>query len=86
MVGKRKRKKNPTEPMVSRLYTEGQRVYGLRRPTAYLGVYVRSYVTLNNCWRNPAYVIKCDVDGKERSFQTCRDESKGVDDSFTIIK
>lgn len=80
-----KRKVNPTTPIVSRCYTEGQRVIGLRSPKAYHGVFVRAYATLNGTYRNPAYVIKCDVDGKERAFQGCRDESRGAE-GYTIIR
>ena len=74
----RPRKNNPTDVMVSRKYDIGQRVYGIRTPNAFAGELVRTYVTLNEGWRNPAYVVKCDVDGKERSFQMCRDETKPV--------
>jgi hypothetical protein len=62
-----KRRNNPT--LVPRNYEVGDRVIGKRSPIAYRGVYVRAYVTLNNGYRNPAYIVKCDIDGKERSFQ-----------------
>lgn len=57
------------EPVVKCKYTAGQRVVGRRFPVKYEGEFVRSYVTVNNGFRNVAYVVKCDFDGKERSFQ-----------------
>jgi hypothetical protein len=81
-----KRKVNPIGTMISRKYTVGDAVYGVRSPTAYQGVFVRSYVTLNNGWRNAAYIVKCDCDGKERSFQVLRAVAKNEPfaDYFTI--
>lgn len=64
--------------MTSRKYKVGDRVIGRRAPNEFKGTFVRSYVTINQniiSYRNPAYVIKCDNDGKERSFQTLR---KGI--------
>lgn len=72
-------------PMTPRSYKVGDIVYGLRAPTAHAGTFVRAYVTINNGWRNPAYVIKCDVDGKERSFQILRPQTKSVSE-YTVIK
>jgi hypothetical protein len=67
---KRKKKRNTIHsPMVSRKYKIGQRVIGKRSPNKYAGELVRTYCTLNNGYRNAAYVVKCDTDGKERSFQ-----------------
>lgn len=57
------------ETFVSRKYVVGDRVIGRRTPDQFIGTFVRAYCTLNNGYRNPAYVIKCDIDGKERSFQ-----------------
>lgn len=54
---------------VSRKYVIGDRVVGRRSPKEFTGTFVRAYCTLNNGYRNPAYVVKCDIDGKERSFQ-----------------
>ena len=77
---------NEIEPMIPRNYVVGQRVYGVRTPSAHRGEFVRAYVTLNNGWRNPAYVVKCDIDGKERVFQQLRpaDSTKKFPDYFTI--
>jgi hypothetical protein len=81
-----KRKVNETEPMIPRNYVVGQAVYGVRSPTAHKGVFVRAYVTLNNGWRNAAYIVKCNVDGKERSFQVLRsaDSAKTFPSYLTV--
>ena len=84
-------KKKPTvyDAIVSK-YKEGDRVYGIRLPNAFIGTVVRTYCTVNSNrsgkYRNPAYVIKCDVDGKERSFQLLRPVSKsdGLDQLYSI--
>ena len=66
----RSKKRNTIQaPMISRAHPIGQRVIGKRSPATFAGVLVRTYCTINNGWRNPAYVVKCDIDGKERSFQ-----------------
>lgn len=71
---KQKRKVNPKEQIVSRAHPINERVYGCRFPDAYIGTFVRAYVTINENnsgrYRNPAYVVKCDIDGKERVFQS----------------
>lgn len=78
-----KRKHNPVEETISRKYKPGDRVFGARRPNAYPGVFVRAYVTLNTNWggtyRNMGYVVKCDIDGKERKFQVIAHESTGAE-------
>ncbi len=76
VVHKRKTKKRNTirVDMVSRVHPIGERVIGKRFPTEFVGTFVRAYCTLNGHYRNPAYVVKCDVDGKERSFQCVQAE------------
>ncbi len=74
----KKREPSVRLPMVSRAYTIGDRVHGIRSPNAYAGELVETYVTINDSYRNPAYVVKCDIDGKNRSFQCCRKESEPV--------
>jgi len=66
------RAKTEIGQMVSRKYAIGEAVFGVRSPSAYRGIFVRAYVTINNGFRNPAYVVKCDIDGKERVFQVLR--------------
>jgi hypothetical protein len=68
-------KSTNTEPAVSRKYKIGQEVIGRRAPNYFTGTLVRCYVTLNNGYRNMAYVVKCHEDGKERSFQMLSDNS-----------
>lgn len=58
LFGRELEEKDPIE------YEIGSRVIGARSPIAYVGVLVRKYRT-----KQKAYVIKCDIDGKERSFQ-----------------
>lgn len=69
----RKRRKTRFDTMVSRKFTIGEKVIGIRSPDKQSGILVRSYVTINTnksgTYRNPAYIVKCDSDGKERSFQ-----------------
>ena len=57
------------KPALSRKYAIGQKVIGHRCPNYMTGTLVRSYVTINHGYRNMAYVVKCDTDGRERSFQ-----------------
>lgn len=63
------------EPTISRMWHPGDRVIGVRGqgypkpPVKEQGTYMRMYVTLNNGYRNPAYVIRLDRTGKERVFQ-----------------
>jgi hypothetical protein len=65
----RKRPNTRRADMVSRKYNIGQRVFGIRSPYNFTGILVETYCTLNNGFRNPAYVVLCEVDGKTRSFQ-----------------
>ncbi len=84
----KKRKVNPKEPIISRNHPIGERVYGCRFPIAYTGTFVRAYATINEnrsgTYRNPAYVVKCDIDGKERSFQFIRSLHKDSNYDPTI--
>lgn len=58
-------------------YKIGQRVIGFRRdgrPHAEeRGILVRIYSTINGngpwCYKNPAFVVRCDSDARERVFQ-----------------
>lgn len=75
--GRKRHKRNTIQaPMISRAHPIGQRVIGKRSPNEYVGVFVRAYCTVNGIYRNPAYVVKCDIDGKERSFQCLGVEQK----------
>lgn len=60
-------------PSTPRLLTPGQRVIGVRAPNKEPGVFVSSYYTINKnrgvTYRNYSYIVKCDRDGKERSYQ-----------------
>lgn len=69
-----KRGKTRYDNIALRKYKIGQRVVGVRDPMARHGVLVDAYVTLNNGYRNPAYVVRCDCDGKDRVFQGLRSE------------
>ena len=61
-----------------RAHKIGDRVIGRRLPDRFPGILVDAYVTLNcringvTIYRNPAYVVLCDKDGKRRSFQSLR--------------
>ena len=62
-------------PAVSRKYKIGQEVIGHRSPDHYTGTLVRTYATKNGPYKNMAYVVKCNRDGKERSFQGLSDNT-----------
>ena len=63
-------RKTKKDSMISRKYTIGQKVIGHRKPSPDVsGILVETYVTINGPYRNPAYRIKCDNDGKLRSYQ-----------------
>jgi hypothetical protein len=61
-------------PHTPRYLTPGQRVIGNRCPNKEPGTFVSGYYTINSnrggTWRNYSYIVKCDKDGKERSFQS----------------
>jgi hypothetical protein len=59
-------------PLTPRKFKIGQAVVGVRQPQEQVGILVGAYATINNGYRNPAYVVKCDSDGKERSYQHLR--------------
>jgi hypothetical protein len=61
-------------PHTPRFLTPGQRVIGNRCPNKEPGVFVSGYYTINvndrGTYRNYSYIVKCDKDGKERSYQS----------------
>lgn len=64
-------KKNPIEKAFPRKHKIGSRVRGQRMGSRYhneAGTIIYAYVTLNNGYRNQAYLVKLD-NGKIRSFQ-----------------
>ena len=81
-----KKRTNKHEQSKSRKYKIGEKVIGRRSPDAYIGELLEVYVTINNGFRNMAYKIKCDVDGKTRSFQILSkiDKKEEIEKTFRL--
>jgi len=60
---------SPTAPMTPRKYKLGQRVCGVRGNDRSWGTLVETYVTLNNGFRNCAYVVLRERDNKAAVYQ-----------------
>jgi len=65
--------RNPIKPTrFPHKWFEGMRVIGIRKGATHyyeLGTLLYSYYTVNHGYSNNAYLVKCDSDGKTRSFQ-----------------
>lgn len=80
--------RNPTKRVrFPRKWFTGMLVIGIRKGAKHYyepGLLVYSYYTLNGSYTNNAYLVKCDYDGKVRSFQFLKHkyEYKTEDDIY----
>jgi len=83
-----KRKVNEKFPSTSTKHTIGDKVIGVRSPKAYHGCFVSAHYTLNKnqsgTYRNYGYVIKCDCDGKLRTFQYLVTDTSNISTNIKI--